>query len=345
MEGKESFISLFFKGILIGVANMIAGISGGTIAFITGVYEKMVKSLANLTKKFGPNFGYLIQIFLGVGVGFIGASRVLDIAFSHIILEMICLFSGILLGGIWNDKDEYRSIIKSGKKKPYIIAFLIAFGAIMLLTLVNQLLLTSDLEGITQRNDERWNDVTLMQMGILFFAIIFGATAMIFPGISGSLCFMVFGIYYPVLNAMSDVTNFSKYQDPGFTLNLLKIMIPLIVGGALSLIFISKPINRAFERHRDICMYLIFGFLVASIISMFILNFHDIEIQFTWWHLLLALLVFLPIGFFSSVLLHISKLKVQKRREEKHALKTEIETVKQEIETEKEEDNEKEDFE
>ena len=122
-------------------------------------------------------------------------------------------------------------------------------------------------------------------------------------------------------------------------------MIPLIVGGALSLIFISKPINRAFERHRDICMYLIFGFLVASIISMFILNFHDIEIQFTWWHLLLALLVFLPIGFFSSVLLHISKLKVQKRREEKHALKTEIETVKQEIETEKEEDNEKEDFE
>ena len=66
----------------------------------------------------------------------------------------------------------------------------------MLLTIINQLLTESDLEGITQRNDERWNDVTIMQMGILFFAIIFGATAMIFPGISGSLCFMVFGIYY-----------------------------------------------------------------------------------------------------------------------------------------------------
>lgn len=341
MENKENFFSLFFKGILIGVANMIAGISGGTIAFITGVYEKMVKSLANLTKKFGPNFGYLIQIFLGVGVGFVGASRVLDIAFSHIILEMICLFSGILLGGIWNDKEEYKTIYKTGKKRTYIISFLIAFGAIMLLTIINQLLISSDLEGITQRNDERWNDVTILQMVILFFAIAFGATAMIFPGISGSLCFMVFGIYYPVLNAMSDITNFSKYQDPGFAFNLIKIMIPLIVGGALSLIFISKPINRAFERHRDICMYLIFGFLIASIISMFILNFHDIEIQFTWWHLLLALLVFLPAGFFASVLLHLSKLKVQKKREEKLAHKKELVGVQEEaeVETETEEVN------
>ena len=330
MQEKEGFISLFFKGILIGIANMIAGISGGTIAFITGVYEKIVKSLANLTKKFGPNFGYLIQIFLGVGVGFVGASRVLDIAFSHIILEMICIFSGILLGGIWNDKEEYKTIYRTGNKKTYIISFLIAFGAIMLLTLINQLLTESDLEGITQRNDERWNDVTIMQMGILFFAIIFGATAMIFPGISGSLCFMVFGIYYPVLNAMSDITNISKYQDPGFAFNLIKIMIPLIVGGALSLIFISKPINKAFEKHRDICMYLIFGFLIASIISMFILNFHDIQIQFTWWHLLLALFVFLPTGFFASVLLHLSKLKVQKRREEKHAQKEELEVKAQE---------------
>ncbi len=334
MENKENFFSLFFKGILIGVANMIAGISGGTIAFITGVYEKMVKSLANLTKKFGPNFGYLIQIFLGVGVGFVGASRVLDIAFSHIILEMICLFSGILLGGIWNDKEEYKTIFKTGKKRTYIISFLIAFGAIMLLTIINQLLISSDLEGITQRNDERWNDVTILQMVILFFAIAFGATAMIFPGISGSLCFMVFGIYYPVLNAMSDITNFSKYQDPGFAFNLIKIMIPLIVGGALSLIFISKPINKAFEKHRDICMYLIFGFLIASIISMFILNFHDIQIQFTWWHLLLALLVFLPAGFFASVLLHLSKLKVQKKREEKHAHEEELVSAEEETEVE-----------
>ena len=336
MENKENFFSLFFKGILIGVANMIAGISGGTIAFITGVYEKMVKSLANLTKKFGPNFGYLIQIFLGVGVGFVGASRVLDIAFSHIILEMICLFSGILLGGIWNDKEEYKTIYKTGKKRTYIISFLIAFGAIMLLTIINQLLISSDLEGITQRNDERWNDVTILQMVILFFAIAFGATAMIFPGISGSLCFMVFGIYYPVLNAMSDITNFSKYQDPGFAFNLIKIMIPLIVGGALSLIFISKPINKAFEKHRDICMYLIFGFLIASIISMFILNFHDIQIQFTWWHLLLALLVFLPAGFFASVLLHLSKLKVQKKREEKHAHEEELVSAEEETEVETE---------
>lgn len=334
MENKENFFSLFFKGILIGVANMIAGISGGTIAFITGVYEKMVKSLANLTKKFGPNFGYLIQIFLGVGVGFVGASRVLDIAFSHIILEMICLFSGILLGGIWNDKEEYKTIYKTGKKRTYIISFLIAFGAIMLLTIINQLLISSDLEGITQRNDERWNDVTILQMVILFFAIAFGATAMIFPGISGSLCFMVFGIYYPVLNAMSDITNFSKYQDPGFAFNLIKIMIPLIVGGALSLIFISKPINKAFEKHRDICMYLIFGFLIASIISMFILNFHDIQIQFTWWHLLLAIIVFLPAGFFASVLLHLSKLKVQKKREEKHAHEEELVSVEEETEVE-----------
>ncbi|MBP5342380.1 DUF368 domain-containing protein [bacterium] len=327
MEKKEGFISLFLKGILIGIANMIAGISGGTIAFITGIYEPMVKSLANLTKKFGSNFLYLIKIFLGVAVGFLGASRLLDLAFSHILLEMICLFSGILLGGMYNDKNEYITIYKTGKKKTYIIAFLIAFLAIILLTIVNQILITSEIGEDIQRNNERWTDVSIWQMLTLFFAIAFGATAMIFPGISGSLCFMVFGIYYPVLNAMSDITVFSKYQDPVFVLDILKIMIPLIIGGALSLIFISKPISRAFERHRDICMYLIFGFLTASIISMFILNFHDIELQFKWWHLLSGLFLFLPFGFFSSRFLHLAQLKLQKRREEKKAHKEEQDII------------------
>ena len=101
MEKENGFV-LFLKGVLVGIGNMIAGISGGTIAFITGIYEKMVYSLANLTKDFWPNFLYLIKIMLGVLVGLLGCAKVLNILFSHIILEMILLFTGVLLGGIYN---------------------------------------------------------------------------------------------------------------------------------------------------------------------------------------------------------------------------------------------------
>ena len=93
-------ILLFLKGILIGIGNMIAGISGGTVAFILGIYEKMVDAFASLTKKFWPNFLYLLKVGLGIIVGIFLASKLLKLLFAVLFIETISLFAGIIIGGI-----------------------------------------------------------------------------------------------------------------------------------------------------------------------------------------------------------------------------------------------------
>ncbi len=305
---KEKGISLFLKGIVIGIANMIAGISGGTLAFIMGIYQNMVTAFANLTKKFWPNFLYLLKICLGVAVGVLLCSLLLDHLFDSFLFETVSFFVGVLIGGLINDAPSLK-LEKEKKKSKYIIGMVIAGVIVIGLAFVNIFFAK---EGID--SNERWRNVTLYQMGFLFLAIIIGAVAMIFPGISGSMLFMIMGIYYPVLNAFSDLLHFSMYSNPGFIFDELKIMIPLVLGGALSLIFISKPIKTLLERHYKMCLYVIFGFVIGSIISIYIINFSDIENQFSILHLCLSLFVTLPIGCFCSIGLHKISQKMKTKK-------------------------------
>lgn len=316
MEKENGFV-LFLKGVLVGIGNMIAGISGGTIAFITGIYEKMVYSLANLTKDFWPNFLYLIKIMLGVLVGLLGCAKVLNILFSHIILEMILLFTGVLLGGIYNDRWDYV-FDKKYKKSTLIIALIIAFLVIMGMTMFNLYIqkrqISESPEEIEALHRMRWTNIKFPRLVLVFFFTIIGTTAMIFPGISGSLLFMSVGIYYPVLNALSDLTRLSNWQNPVFVYDILKLGCALLLGAIVSLLFISKPINYIFMKYRRVCLFVILGFLIASIFSMYILNYRDIVRQFDWWHPILGVLVFMPLGFMISLLLNNMKLKEMRRR-------------------------------
>jgi len=300
---KNNFFILFFKGIAIGLANMIAGISGGTMAFIVGVYEDMISALANLTKKFWPNFLFLLKLGLGIIVGIAFMAKLLNILFDVLLLETVSLFAGIILGGCFNDIPKLK-LKKEDKKWKYWLGFAIAFLLVVVLAIVNILVE----EGSFDPN-KRFNNVSFGQMIILFFAIIIGATAMIFPGISGSLVFMILGIYYGVLNAISDFTHFSNWQKPGFLWNEIKIFVPLILGAVLTLIFISKPIKWLFEHHEKICMYVIMGFVLGSIPAMYIVNSVGIINSFTPWHLVFSLIFTIPLGFSLSVLLNKASIK------------------------------------
>lgn len=317
---KDNGFVLFLKGIVVGIANMIAGISGGTLAFILGIFTKVVTAFANLTKKgyFWESFLYLLKFALGVAVGLLLCAKALDFLFGIAMLEVATLFAGVLIGGVVNDMSGLKlEESQKAHKWKYFIGLIIAFAVVVGLSILNITVFSPD----KVNHDERWTDVSFSQMIILFFSIVIGAIAMIFPGISGSMVFMIFGIYYPVLNAISDLTKISLYSSWGFWANEIKIVVPLLIGAVISLLFISKPIKMLLERHYTTCLYIIMGFVLGSIVSVYVLNFNNIASQFTWWHMLIAMLVALPLGVFTSIGLHKLSHKITTRKEEKSEIK------------------------
>lgn len=303
-------ILLFLKGIFIGIGNMIAGISGGTVAFILGIYEKMVDAFASITKKFWPNFLYLLKVGLGIIVGIFLASKLLKLLFAVLFIETISLFAGIIIGGIVNDVPDLKLLPeeKEHHKEKYPIVFIISFLLVIGLAVLN--LFINDQGADINATFET---IKFKDMVILFFLTIVGTLAMIFPGISGSLIFMIVGLYYPVLNGISALIHFENYKDSAFMINELKLFIPLILGVLVSLLFLSKPIKWLFNKHHKVCLYMISGFVFASVFAVFIVNIHEIVKAYTWWHVLLSI-VFLAFGVFLSIFL--KKLSDKKKMKE-----------------------------
>ena len=302
-------VLLFLKGVAIGIGNMIAGVSGGTIAFIIGVYEEMITAFANITKKFWPNFLYLLKIGIGIVVGVAITAKILNILFQMLLLEVVCLFVGVIIGGLIYDIPELKLTEDEMHNKPW--RFFLAMGIAILVIIALSVVNVVFSKGGASPQD-RFDNVGIKEMIYLFLLIIPGTMCMLFPGISGSLLFMVLGLYYPVLNAINDFIHFSNWGEPGFFLYLIKIIVPLLLGAGLTLLFISKPIKWLFNKYPKVCLYVIMGFVSASVFAIFIVNYELIVKAYTWWHMLISVFV-LILGIFISIFL---KRLSNKRKEE-----------------------------
>ena len=312
-------VLLFLKGVAIGIGNMIAGVSGGTIAFIIGVYEEMITAFANITKKFWPNFLYLLKIGIGIVVGVAITAKILNILFQMLLLEVVCLFVGVIIGGLIYDIPELKLTEDEMHNKPW--RFFLAMGIAILVIITLSVVNVVFSKGGASPQD-RFDNVGIKEMIYLFLLIIPGTMCMLFPGISGSLLFMVLGLYYPVLNAINDFIHVSNWSEPGFFLYLIKIIVPLLLGAGLTLLFISKPIKWLFNKYHKLCLYIIVGFVIGSIFAMYIVNFKEISLQFTPWHLVFSLIFSIPGGMALSIGLNTLGAK-RKAKEEVKLLENE----------------------
>ena len=96
----RSSIIRFIKGIAIGIAMIIPGVSGGTLAVLLNIYDEMIDSINNLFKDFKKSFFTLLPILLGAVVGFLGLIYPLTLGLEHCPLVIISLFAGLIIGGI-----------------------------------------------------------------------------------------------------------------------------------------------------------------------------------------------------------------------------------------------------
>ena len=280
---------------LIGLAVILPGISGATIAIIFGLYSKLIYSLGNIFKQFKKCVLFLLPIGIGIVIGFIVGFFFVREVFEAQPFIVICLFAGLMIGSFPAVKDEIKGA-KWNKKR---IALLILGVLIPIaIGLVSIFIQTSSTGPIVATP-------TLM---ISYFVIGFIVSlTQIVPGLSCSALLMAFGQFGAILTTI----HFDYLKEN--PLVLLPLLL-LVIGFAIGLVVFSKVLNKLFEKRRDTTFTVIVGLSAGSIATMF-LN-PDIYAVYTSWASVgetfknLGIgLVLLAVGFVISYLL----VKYQRR--------------------------------
>ncbi|MEA2043745.1 MAG: DUF368 domain-containing protein [Bacteroidota bacterium] len=238
----KELINIFIKGFGIGAANVIPGVSGGTIALITGIFERLINSiksfnikalkllLAGEFKKFveHTDFFFLITLFFGALASVFTLARVLDFLFAEYFLYVWSYFFGLILASVLfvgRKVDKYSF--------PVIISFVIGTSFAVALSFINPA-------------TENAGFFYLVLCGIA------GIVSMILPGLSGSFILILMGNYQLV---MIDAVNHLDY----------KILLPVALGIILGLLIFSRILSYLYKKYRNLTIATLAGFILGSL--------------------------------------------------------------------------------
>ena len=263
LSGKHGrFVSsliLFFKGLIVGVANIIPGVSGGTVAVITGVFDPIIEALNTLFKKFVRNLKFIIPLGLGAVAGVVAFSKLVGYSLDRFPLQTGFFFVGLVLGSV---PMIYASMTRSGRfKGTYLIPFALCALAVVALAVTHTYFVPEETAAGTLPQ------LTFTVMIRYFFGGMLSAGAMVVPGVSGSLVMMLLGLYDDMLAMISGITSFG---DKALMLRAFLCIIPMALGIIAGIFTIARIIGWLFKKFRTGTYYGILGLLAGSVLALLI---------------------------------------------------------------------------
>lgn len=259
MNLKEKFV-LLVKGFIMGIANIIPGVSGGTLAMTLGIYEQFISSISHFFTKIKENLQFLIPVALGIGLSLVTMSRVIDYSYVHFPLPTTLFFVGLVLGGI---PMIYSKIKTEKKTKPSnMIIFLLTFSLVIFMSLAGMI--------FTSMQDVNLASLSFVGYILLFLVGVIAASTMVIPGVSGSLMLMLLGYYYPIISLIKSLTSFEN-----LTLNLVVASV-FGLGVLVGIVAISKLIEYLFSKHEKKFYFGVLGFIIASAPAIIISGLQEI---------------------------------------------------------------------
>ena len=250
-------INQILRGIVIGVANIIPGVSGGTMMVSMGIYDTLIHSITHLFKEFKKSVKALLPYAVGMLVGIVALASVINWGLEHYVLPTNALFIGLILGGL-------GPLVKKVDRKKINLAAVAAFAA--LFALIVWL-------GI-QRRDSISNaetiEMNLQQVLLMLVIGMIASATMIIPGVSGSLVLLLLGYYKPVVNALSAL------KDGLFSMNLsalgqpLLMLAPFLIGIVAGIFGVAKLIEWLTARYPTPAYCGVLGLVLASPVSLLI---------------------------------------------------------------------------
>lgn len=235
------YLVLFLKGFGMGAANVIPGVSGGTIALITGIFEELINSIKSFDikaiklfftgkwKSFieHTNFLFLVVVFAGTIVSIFSLAVLLKFLFTFYPVYIWAFFFGLIIASVY-----FVGKTISKWRWNVILSFMVGTIAAIVISVISP----------ATSNSSTW---------YLFICGIVAICSMILPGLSGSFVLILMGNYIMMLDAVKDID--------------FKILSPVIVGAVFGLIAFSHILSWLFKKYKDQTIALLTGFILGSL--------------------------------------------------------------------------------
>ena len=243
-------IATMFHGLSMALADSVPGVSGGTVAFILGFYERFLGALHDFfgreAAKRKAAFFYLVKFAIGWIVGMGGSMLLLSKVFTENIYFLSSLFLGLTMGAIpFILYEEWESVRSQGKN--------LVFTLLGVVLVAGMTALRQPSGGL---GNIRFQSLSVAQLVYLLICGGLAISAMLLPGISGSTLLLIFGVYVPAVNAVKELLHLHFEYLPG--------VLALAAGVGLGVILTANGIKKALENHRSKMIYLILGLMLGS---------------------------------------------------------------------------------
>ncbi|MDT0554665.1 DUF368 domain-containing protein [Patiriisocius hiemis] len=249
------YLLITAKGLAMGAADVVPGVSGGTIAFISGIYEELIETIHKLDFKLFKvwkreglkiawkqyNLSFLVALFLGIAISILSLAKVITWLLENKPVLVWSFFFGLVIASIlyvgkqitvWNIK--------------VVIAIVLAAGIAYYITLAKPI---GSPESI-------W---------FLFFAGFIAIIAMILPGISGAFILLLLGAYQPVIGALDDLSTGLSTMDWGIISQAVVKIGVFMLGAIVGLKAFSSVLNWLFKNHKNIILATLTGFMIGAL--------------------------------------------------------------------------------
>lgn len=249
MNTMKKFLDVFLNavyGCIIGVANIIPGVSGGTMAVMLNIYDKLIDSFTGMRKHFKQSMRFLIPILVGAGFGIVAFSKLIEYLITNHPLPTCFFFIGLILGSL---PLTFKKALETKFRIWSVIPLMVFLAGMTVLAFVK----TSDSGSAMELNAATWF--------YFFISSAVAAMCMIIPGVSGSMILMIFGIYATVIGAISGLTK--------EFMNSFLILIPVGLGVIVGIVFGAKLIDVCIKRFPQMTFFAIIGLMLGSPLVIF----------------------------------------------------------------------------
>lgn len=224
------------KGIFIGAGAIVPGVSSGVLCVIFGIYEKLLDAVLNFFKDIKQNIKFLFPIALGVGIGVLLFSNMLNYLLYEFPIQTKSIFIGLIIGTI---PSLIREVNEKEAFKPQNVMYLLIALAIGIITVVLE---------------NRMHIITNVDNMSIMYLVMCGAimsVGIVVPGVSSTIILMLLGVYSVYLQSVANL--------------YLPVLIPLGIGLILGSIIVMKLTKKLLETYYSQTFYSIIGFTIGSI--------------------------------------------------------------------------------
>ena len=251
----RDYLGITLKGMAMGAADVVPGVSGGTIALITGIYKELISTISSFNLKViktirtkgivaafkSVNGAFLSFLFLGIIISVLSLAKVFHYLLDNEPVLVWSFFFGLIIASVW----LIGKMVKSWDVKRVsilIIGAIISFG----ITVISP----------AHGPDTLW---------FLFIAGMLAFIAMILPGISGSFILLLLGAYQLVLGKVNGMLDAISYGDSALLTSSVIALVVFVLGGITGLFSFSRVLKWMFEKYESLTLALLTGFLIGSL--------------------------------------------------------------------------------